>query len=41
MICRCLRTDEEVEGLQLWCGNVMGPRKKAARGREEMNQGTL
>ena len=36
----CSKTNDEVEELQHWCGNATGPRKKAARGKEEMSQGT-
>ena len=39
-ICGCPRIDDEVEEWQHWCGNATGPRKKAARGKEEMSQGT-
>ena len=34
-------TQDEVEELQYWCGNAMGPRRKVARGEEGVSQRTL
>ena len=39
--CRCLRTEDEVEELQYWCGDATGLRRKIARGEQGVSQRTL